>query len=68
LSLLEKHYSVPEIAEAWGLGVDTVRDLFKNRPGVFKIERPETRFKRGYTVLRVPETLMRKVYLEHLNR
>jgi len=66
--LLEKHYSVPEIAKAWGLSDDTVRSLFKDRAGVLKIGTPESRFKRGYIVLRVPESIVRKVYSEHLIR
>ena len=68
MSAIEKHHSVPEIAKAWGLSQDTVRALFKDRPGVFKLESPEKRFKRGYTVLRIPEMLMRKVYAEHVGR
>ena len=68
MSAIERHYSVPELAKLWSLSQDTVRALFKDRPGVFKLQSPETRFKRGYTVLRVPASVMLKVYIEHVAR
>ena len=34
--MLERHLTVNELAEAWGLHPDTVRSLFIDRPGVLK--------------------------------
>ena len=64
LSALEKHYSIPEIAELWQLSPDTVRELFRDAPGVIKIGSPETRHKRGYITLRVPENVVLKVHAQ----
>lgn len=64
MSAFEKHYSVPEVAELWGLSDDTVREIFKGKPGVFKLERRGSRLKRGYTTLCIPESLVKRVYAE----
>lgn len=58
----ERHFSVKHFAQAWGLGVDTVRRLFVNEPGVIRIAHPETLHKRGYVTLRIPESVARRVY------
>ncbi len=62
LSALEKHYSIPEVAELWGLSTDKVRELFRDVPGVIKIGSPETRHKRGYITLRIPESVVQRVH------
>jgi len=59
---LEPHYSVPQIAKLWGLSTDCVRALFRDVPGVLKIVRPETRFKRGYISIRVPESVVLRIH------
>jgi hypothetical protein len=60
----EKHFSVIELAELWGLAPDTIRPYFINRPGVLKITRPETRLKRAYVSLRIPASVADRVYAE----
>lgn len=60
----EQHFSINELARLWGLDPDTVRPLFKNRAGVLKIVRPETRRKRGYTTLRIPASVAAQVHTE----
>jgi len=64
VSASEKHYSVTELAELWGLDPDTLRPLFRNRPGVLKIHRPGNRQKREYTSLRIPASIAEKVHAE----
>lgn len=59
---LEKHYSVSEIATMWQLSEDTVRKVFRDEPGVLRLGSGETRRKRGYVVLRVPESVLQKVH------
>jgi hypothetical protein len=58
----EKHYTPGQIAKSWSLNEDSIRRLFKNEPGVLEIPRPETRHKRAYTTLRVPESVLRRVH------
>lgn len=59
---MERHFTVKEVAEMWGISQDLVRDVFRGEPGVLRIERPETRKKRGYATIRVPQTVMESVH------
>lgn len=61
---LERHYLLWELAEAWGLSEDCLRPWFDSEPGVLKIESRLRKGKRGYTSLRVPESVARRVYRE----
>jgi hypothetical protein len=45
----------------WGLGVDIIRRIFENEPGVVKIVSPERLHKRRYTTLRIPESVLRRI-------
>ena len=59
----ERHYSPAEIAEIWNLSVDCVRKIFENEPGVLVIGNPvQTRVKRSYTTLRIPQTVLDRVH------
>lgn len=58
----EKHYSVAELAHIWKLSQNTVRRIFENEPGVIKWGASETRFKRRYVTLRIPETVVLRVH------
>jgi hypothetical protein len=58
----EKHYAVAEISEQWGISPDLVRDTFKDEPGVLRFVRPGTRVKRGYSTIRVPESVLVRVH------
>lgn len=58
----ERHYAVAEIAEMWNLSVDKVRDLFAHEPGVLVIGE-QHRHKRRYTTLRIPQSVVERVYL-----
>ncbi len=62
MSPTEKHFTIQEIAKLWQLSEDTVRNLFRDVPGVLKITRTETRFKRGYTSFRIPESVLQTVH------
>lgn len=58
----EKHYSVIEISKLWALSQKTVRRIFEREPGVIQWGSMETRHKRGYRTLRVPETVLLRVH------
>jgi hypothetical protein len=60
--VLEPHYSVQEIADSWGLCENAVRDIFRNEPGVVRIHRPKSRYKRAYTTLRIPRSVVERVH------
>lgn len=57
----ERHYSVDELAELWGMSDDFVRRLFLNEPGVvaFFKQRPG---RRTYRILRIPESVAQRVH------
>src|SRR5258707_12064216 len=59
---IEKHYSVSELAVMWNLSENTIRRMFENEPGVLIWGATEGRFKRRYTTLRIPETVVLRVY------
>jgi hypothetical protein len=65
---LERHYSVQEIAQLWGFSFNTIKNLFKNETGVLSIGSPETRYGRQRITMRIPESVMLKVYRERTNR
>ena len=51
LEMTEKHWSVAEVADQWGISTDLVRDIFKDEDGVLIVERPGTRTKRSYSTV-----------------
>ena len=59
---LEQHYSVSELAAMWALSERTIRRMFEDEPDVFKYGQGERRFKRGYTTLRIPESVVLRVH------
>jgi hypothetical protein len=59
---LQRHYSIHEIAELWGLDKKTVRRLFASEPGVVELANEETRSKRSYITRRIPESVLRRVH------
>ena len=59
---LERHYTVAELSRLWFFSENTIRRLFIKEPGVVKIARPQTRLKRGYTSMRIPERIAQRVH------
>ena len=62
MSASERHYSIPEVASLWNLSQDTVRRIFRDVPGVLKIVRPETKRKRAYITLRIPQSVLERAH------
>jgi hypothetical protein len=63
----ERHFTVGQIAHIRNLSTDTIRRLFIAEPGVIVIARPKSR-KRTYHVLRIPESVERRVFARLTNR
>lgn len=63
----ERHFTVEEIAKNRNLSADFIRQLFIDEPGVIVIAKPKHR-KRTYRVLRVPESVERRVFDRLTNR
>lgn len=58
----ERHYAVTEIAEMWNLSTDKIRDLFAGEPGVLVIGERNSRHKRRYVTLRIPQSVVQRVH------
>jgi DNA-binding CsgD family transcriptional regulator len=58
----EKHYTPAELADLWGVSVQTIRDLFKTEDGVLKIGSDGTRNRRAYKTLRIPHSVAERVH------
>ena len=61
-TMKEEHYTPLQIGQLWNLSARFVRDLFRDELGVLVLDRPEQMHKRGYASLRIPESVMRRVY------
>jgi len=58
----DKHFKPEELAEAWGVSTETIRSIFREEPGVLKIGKTGSRYKRGYITLRIPEEVAERVH------
>jgi hypothetical protein len=58
----ERKYRPQEIAAEYRLHVKTVRTLFLDEPGVIRIGHPTLRHKRQHYTLRIPESIVRRVF------
>jgi hypothetical protein len=63
----EKHFSPAELAKVWGVSQQTIREIFKDEPGVLVIGRSGTRFRRGYKTMRIPQSVAERVHARHCN-
>ena len=59
----ERHYAVRELAATWKVSPNTVTRIFRDEPGVLKIGQEHARRgHRGYVTLRIPESVVQRVY------
>ena len=61
-TLMERHFSVKELAEMWGLSPVAVRRLFGNEPGVIRFGKENKGHTRDYVTLRIPASVAERVY------
>ena len=60
---LDRHYTVAQVAEMWGLSDDKVRQVFRAEPGVLQAKVPTIRArKRQNVTLRIPESVLIRVH------
>ena len=55
------HYTVGELADAWNVSPDFIRDLFRDEPDVVRWARNRPG-RRHYVVLRIPASAADRVY------
>lgn len=58
----ERHYTVKEVSELWHLDAKMVRKIFASEPGVVSLGSGESRYRRPYRTLRIPESVMLAVH------
>ena len=58
----ERHYSVEEIGDLWGLSPRTVRRMFENEPGIIVFGNMGSLKKCRYITLRIPESVVVRVH------
>jgi hypothetical protein len=58
----ERHYSVSEIAALWGLSVRTITRMLEGETGILRIGQEGKPRKRRYMTLRVPESVLTRIY------
>jgi hypothetical protein len=58
----ERHYTPADLAKAWGVSAETIRQLFRDEPGVLKIGDNGTKHKRSYKTLRIPQSVAERVH------
>ena len=59
---MERHYSVEEIGDLWGLSPRTVRRMFEDEPGIIVFGNMGSLKKRRYLTVRIPESVLVRVH------
>jgi hypothetical protein len=54
----EKHFTPQQLANAWGVDVKTIRNIFRDEPGVLKISNAS----KLRTTLRIPKEIAERVH------
>jgi hypothetical protein len=62
VSVTDEHFTPKQLADAWGVSTETVRQIFREEQGVLKIGKPGTRVRRGYFTLRIPKEVAERVH------
>lgn len=63
--ITETHYTPLQLGKAWGLSDDTIREMFKNEPGVLCIGTNGSRRRRKYITMRIPESVAVRVHTRY---
>lgn len=58
LGAADKHYTPQELAVLWGVDVETIRNIFREEPGVLKISNAS----KLRTTLRIPQGVAERVH------
>jgi hypothetical protein len=62
----EKHYTVAEVAQLWGIGKSTVIRIFEDMPGVLRLSMPtllkSQRKNRPKVMLRIPLSALERAH------
>lgn len=59
---IEPLYDIREVGKMLKVSTDTARRRFRKEPGVFVMTTPPSKYKRRYETIRVPESVLQRVY------
>lgn len=63
MTATEKHYTVEQIADLWSVSAATVRRMFRDVPGVLKINAHRSSLNsRAYESLRIPASIVARLH------
>src|ERR1035437_6455379 len=65
-SALEKHYSLEEVATAWGISVRSARHIFRDVPGVLDPTIHRSLTSRSYQAMRIPASVAARVHANQI--
>jgi hypothetical protein len=58
----EQHFTAAEVAAIWNLNVETIRQIFRDEPGVVVLQSPIKKSTRPYKTIRIPQTVLERVH------
>jgi DNA-binding LacI/PurR family transcriptional regulator len=61
---MEPHFTLKEIATAWGISVRMARRIFRDQPGVSDVCSRRVLSTRPYTILRIPASVAARVHTQ----
>jgi len=59
---VERHFTPQELADLWHVDSNTIRRLFADEPGVLIFGGDETRSRRRYKSMRIPQSIAGTVH------
>jgi hypothetical protein len=58
----ERHYSPSELGKVWGVSGETIRNIFREEPGVLRFNSKRTKAARKYVSMRIPVSVAERVH------
>jgi hypothetical protein len=58
----EKHYSIAEVAELWGLSWTTVKRMIEGEHGILTFGNPGSAKRKPYQTIRIPESVLQRLH------
>jgi len=65
---IEKHYTIAEIAQLWGLSWSSVRRILENETGIVIWGHPGNNKRKRYQTIRVPASVLTRIHSRVLKR
>ena len=60
--VVEKFFSPSELADAWGVDIETIRYVFRAEPGAVEFDRRVSEPQRSRSTLRIPQSVAVRIH------